>query len=313
MKNFHLVSALFISSTSFSFHKMEGIYVDEKIIKVMPLSDWINEKKYKDIKKEKPISFFLYDKHTSLQMHAQVNLGFIEEFSREKFKFDLNLASPRTFQFLNCDFHFNSDSFNLKNRQNLAHINEYIEGFFYRKQLLLFQEDGTIVKKNNYSFTTTTKINDCLNILNLYVKDESDQKGDFILNKKLKSLSGVEITHTGNRLMLKKENTEVDMTNALRNYFIKSTDDKNTLQVIIEPFSDARPSLNEVDHDRLQSSTILAIWTLIPQEKKVTDKEGQENITTIESKMIGLARDDKDNTLFHFATNLEKDISVLVD
>lgn len=185
---------------------------------------------------------------------------------------------------------------------------------------MLFNQDGSIERGSIAFFSE--RVNSYEN-KNLYLNCR------ITLKSACTSASKVRIILEETGAVLCTKDKKVYMIQAFRKYFIKamdSTDIANSIGRSSKISSHNAPSeknlyrafnlngrfLEKESYDLLQTSTILAVWTLIPIKRKVVDKEGKERIEIIDSEMIGLARDE-DGKLFHWTTNLGQDISVLMN
>lgn len=352
MKKILAVVSLVIGYNCFSFYKLEGIYVDSAYNKetseIFKLDDW-----YKAVKVSKSIfvhpnrpiycslSLFLYDKNTNIQLAVKntihftkqgkvvdfnllaKNLGFSVSID-ENFIDSLNKEYPRPIlknvNFLNGNFTY--DSIFNKNIRIVngiqfqdAELNEI--NLKCIKQKLIFNEEGSIRKDKNNFFADIYRFSNSFHSI----------------EEQLISCTNVSITNQDQKVILEQGGKKVDLDEALKHYFVSffnqdrfieslsklshiASDVKNSEKTLKyrESFNlDGRKSLDPVDFDRLQNSTILAVWCLIPEDKKVIDSEGKEITKKIEGQMVGLARDERTKELYHWAIDLGQDVSILMN
>lgn len=109
-----------LGSSCFSFYKMKEIYCDlspyKATAKIERLCEW------EKLEITDNISFFLYDEHTFTQLHSLYSLKLIN-IMRGNLKEDLNLSSPKTLGFLNCDFIFNKNFFYSETQREISLFN----------------------------------------------------------------------------------------------------------------------------------------------------------------------------------------------
>lgn len=164
--------------------------------------------------------------------------------------------------------------------------------------------------------------------------DHIDINGKCIIKSKI--VPGVQIQNRIDGVTLTKDGKSVDLQEALIKYFSESdsssfihslAEEKNP-QIFdkvedktIKPGISSKTifNLTKVNHPTLdQDSTkllseckILALWYLIPEEINVINKEGNLETKKVHFKLLGLAKG-KDNQLFHWITDLNNEISVLM-